>query len=49
MKVSVIYASTTGNTEAMANAVCESVKACGAEVVLARQTALILQLFQHVM
>ena len=33
MKVSVIYASTTGNTEAMANAVCESVKACGAEIV----------------
>ena len=33
MKVAVIYASTTGNTEAMANAVCESVKASGAEVI----------------
>ena len=32
MKVAVIYASTTGNTEAMANAVSESVKASGAEV-----------------
>ena len=33
MKVSVIYASTTGNTEAMANAIFEAVKAGGAEVV----------------
>ncbi len=33
MKVSVIYASTTGNTEAMANAICETVKAAGNEVV----------------
>lgn len=33
MKVAVIYASTTGNTEAMANAVSEAVKAAGAEVV----------------
>lgn len=33
MKVAVIYASTTGNTEAMANAVCESVKASGVEVI----------------
>jgi flavodoxin short chain len=33
MKVSVIYASTTGNTEAMANAICEAVKAAGNEVV----------------
>ena len=33
MKVAVIYASTTGNTEAMANAISESVKASGAEVV----------------
>ncbi|MCR4735548.1 MAG: flavodoxin [Treponema sp.] len=33
MKVAVIYASTTGNTEAMANAICESVKASGADVV----------------
>ena len=33
MKVSVIYASTTGNTEAMANAICEAAKAAGAEVV----------------
>ena len=32
MKVAVVYASTTGNTEAMAKAVCESVKATGAEV-----------------
>ena len=33
MKVSVVYASTTGNTEAMANAICESAKAAGADVV----------------
>ncbi|MCR5046843.1 MAG: flavodoxin [Treponema sp.] len=33
MKVAVIYASTTGNTEAMANAINEQVKAGGAEVV----------------
>ena len=32
MKVAVIYASTTGNTEAMANAINESVKAAGADV-----------------
>ena len=31
MKKAVIYASTTGNTEAMANAVAEGVKSCGAE------------------
>ena len=33
MKVAIVYASTTGNTEAMANAINESVKAAGAEVV----------------
>lgn len=33
MKVSVVYASTTGNTEAMANAICEAVKGAGAELV----------------
>ena len=33
MKAAVIYASTTGNTEAMANAISEAVKASGAEVV----------------
>ncbi|MBR1639044.1 MAG: flavodoxin [Treponema sp.] len=32
MKVAVIYASTTGNTEAMANAICESAKASGGDV-----------------
>lgn len=32
MKVAVIYASTTGNTEAMANAISDSVKANGGEV-----------------
>lgn len=32
MKVAVIYASTTGNTEAMANAVCESLKSSGMDV-----------------
>ncbi len=32
MKVAVIYASTTGNTEAMANAICDSLKEKGAEV-----------------
>lgn len=34
MKKAVIYASTTGNTEAMANAVAEGVKSCGAELLL---------------
>ena len=33
MKVAVIYASTTGNTEAMANAINEQVKAGGAETI----------------
>ena len=33
MKVSVVYASTTGNTEAMANAVCEAAKSSGCDVV----------------
>lgn len=35
MKKAVIYASTTGNTEAMANAVSEGAKASGAEVIFA--------------
>lgn len=35
MKVAVIYASTTGNTEAMANAICDSLKGKGAEVLCA--------------
>ncbi|MBQ3799121.1 MAG: flavodoxin [Treponema sp.] len=35
MKVAVVYASTTGNTEAMANAISEAVKSAGAEVVFA--------------
>ena len=34
MKVAVIYASTTGNTEAMANAINEALKTSGAEVLL---------------
>lgn len=34
MKKAVVYASTTGNTEAMANAVAEGVKASGAEILL---------------
>ena len=33
MKVSIIYASTTGNTEAMANSIKEAVASTGAEVV----------------
>lgn len=33
MKVSVIYASTTGNTEAMANAINEAVTSAGAETI----------------
>ena len=33
MKVAVIYASTTGNTEAMANAINETLKASGEDVV----------------
>lgn len=35
MKVAVIYASTTGNTEAMANAICDSLKKKGADVLCA--------------
>ena len=35
MKVAVIYASTTGNTEAMANAICDSRKEKGADVLCA--------------
>lgn len=34
MKKAVIYASTTGNTETMANAVAEGVKSCGAELLM---------------
>lgn len=34
MKKAVIYASTTGNTEAMANAVAEGVKSCGTELLM---------------
>ena len=33
MKIAVIYASTTGNTEAMANAINEALKASGEDVV----------------
>lgn len=33
MKVAIVYASTTGNTEAMANAINEAVSSTGAEVV----------------
>ena len=33
MKVAIIYATTTGNTEAMANAIKESASASGAEVI----------------
>lgn len=33
MKVAVVYASTTGNTEAMANAISEAVKDAGAELI----------------
>ena len=33
MKVAIIYASTTGNTEAMANAINDSIKAAGADVI----------------
>lgn len=33
MKVAVVYASTTGNTEAMANAINDALKASGAEVI----------------
>ena len=32
MKVALVYASTTGNTEAMAKAICEALKASGADV-----------------
>jgi len=34
MKVAVIYASTTGNTEAMANAINDALKASGNDVIL---------------
>ena len=33
MKIAVIYATTTGNTEAMAKAVCDAAKGTGAEVI----------------
>lgn len=33
MKIAVVYASTTGNTEAMANAINDALKASGAEVI----------------
>ena len=36
MKKAVVYASTTGNTEAMANAVASGVQASGAELLLAK-------------
>ncbi len=36
MKKAVVYASTTGNTEAMANAVAEGVKASGADLLLVK-------------
>ena len=36
-KVAVVYWSSTGNTEAMANAVAEGAKAAGAEVILLNQ------------
>ena len=39
MKKAVIYASTTGNTEAMANAVAEGVKSCGAELLMSTASA----------
>ena len=35
MKKAVIYASTTGNTEAMANAIAQGVKSSGAELIFA--------------
>ena len=41
MKVAIIYASTTGNTQAMAEAIAAGAQAKGAEVVVVRQTALI--------
>ena len=34
MKKAIVYASTTGNTEAMANAIAEGAKEAGAEVIL---------------
>jgi len=34
MKVSIVYASTTGNTEQMANAICEALKDAGAETAM---------------
>ena len=36
-KVAVVYWSSTGNTEAMANAVAEGAKAAGAEVISLNQ------------
>ncbi len=35
MKVAIVYASTTGNTQALANAICEQSKAAGHEVIFA--------------
>mgnify|MGYP002521236758 FL=1 len=34
MKVSIVYASTTGNTEQMANVICEALKDAGAETAM---------------
>ena len=36
MKVAVVYASTTGNTEAMANAVCEGLQSDGVDLVFSK-------------
>lgn len=36
MKKAIVYASTTGNTESMANAIAEGVKSSGAELIFAK-------------
>ena len=47
MKVAVVYASTTGNTEAMANAINDAVKAAGAEVIFSTADSAKLGLHQQ--
>ena len=49
MKVAVIYASTTGNTEAMANAINDVLKTSGVEVVFGTADSADRQLLQAVM
>ena len=48
-KVAVVYWSSTGNTEAMANAVAEGAKARGAEVKVSLPESFLKQMLQNMM